>query len=256
MACRIEILVTLYMKTRLLIFLISIATMFGAAKAQNADYRLNVQNFCELTVVDGINVDYYCRPDSAGWVVFSCEPDIASRIMFDNKAEHLTVQTDADETPIQGVPLLRVYSASLRKIENSGDSAVRAFVEVPVQQFKARQIGNGSLEVHGLDAVIVDAGVTAGCGRLHLDGKADKTTIRNVGTGPIDASGLKSSEVRCFIFGTGDVDCRPKDKLRVFGAGSGIVYYHDKPTKITNRGIGVKALPGDGRTSYIAALDY
>ncbi len=242
------------MKTRILIFLISVVSMFSAVKAQNADYKLNVQNFCELTVVDGINVDYYCRPDSAGWVIFSCEPGLASRIMFDNRAEHLTVQTDADESPIEGVPLLKVYSASLRKIENSGDSTVRAFVGVPVKQFKARQIGNGSLEVHGLDAGIVDAGVTAGCGSLHLDGKAVKATIRNVGTGPIDASDLHSSEVRCFIFGTGDVDCRPKDKLRVFGAGSGIVYYHDTPAKITNRGIGVKALPGTERTAHVSGL--
>ena len=242
------------MKTRILILLISIASMFTAAKAQSTEHKLNVQDFCELTVVDGICVDYYCRPDSAGWVVFTCEPAMASRIMFENKGEHLVLQTDADETPIVGVPLLKVYSASLQKIENSGDSLVRAYVEAPVKQFKARQIGNGRLEVHGLDAGVVDAGVTTGCGQLHLDGKALKTTIRNVGTGPVDASGLKSAEVRCFIFGTGNVDCNPKDKLRVFGAGSGIVYYHNKPPKITNRGIGVKALPGESLSACMAAV--
>lgn len=89
---------------RFLLFVFAAVSMTLAGIAQTADYKLNVQNFCELTVVDGINVDYICRPDSAGWAIFSCSPELASRIMFTNKAERLTIQTDADEEPIKACP--------------------------------------------------------------------------------------------------------------------------------------------------------
>lgn len=221
-------------------------TALGAAIAQTADYKLNVQNFCELTVVDGVGVDYYCRPDSAGWVVFSCAPETASHIMFSNKAEHLTIQTDADEAPIPGVPRVKVYSAALRKAENSGDSLMRIYVNEPVRDFKVRQIGNGDIEIYGVQAERVDAGIAAGNGRMHIDGKAHKATVRNVGTGRIDASLLSVDEVRCFVFGSGDIHVSPAHRLKIYGAGTGIVYFHLAPDKITNRGLGVKVLPFAG----------
>ncbi len=215
-----------------------------AVMARVDDYRLNVQDFCELTVVDGVNVDYRCVPDSAGWAVFSCEPEMASHITFGNKAEHLVVKTDADESPIPGIPRVTVYSSSLRKVVNSGDSLLRVFADDPVKVFKIRQIGNGALELHNINAEKVDAGITAGNGHMSIDGNSDKITIRNVSAGCIDASRMVCDEVRCFVFGTGNVHCDSPGKLKVFGAGSGIVYYHGGvPGKVSNRSIGVRAMP-------------
>lgn len=229
------------MKARFIFTLFAAAALFVNAQEQPVDYKLNVSNFCELTVVDGVNVDYHCNADSAGWAVFTCLPSVASKIMFSNNAEKLTIQTDADESAIVGVPAITVYSASLRKCENSGDSLVRVFASVPVKAFKARQIGNGRLEVHGVEANSVDAGITAGKGSIAIDGKTPKATLRNVSTGPIDAVGLIADKIKCYIFGTGDIDCTPDSELRLFGAGTGAVYYHSKPDKIANRSIGVKA---------------
>ncbi|MBO4944538.1 MAG: DUF2807 domain-containing protein, partial [Muribaculaceae bacterium] len=70
-----------------------------------------------------------------------------------------------------------------------------------------------------------------------------KAKFKNVSTGPIDASKLLLDQANCFIFGTGNIDCHPSGQLRIYGAGSGKVYYHVKPGKISNRGIGVKAYP-------------
>ena len=227
----------------ILTILILLYICMPASADDVATYRLNVHNFSELTVVDGVNVDYYCRPDSSGWAVFYTSPDKASQIMFENKAERLTIRSAADETPIDGLPTICVYSAVLHKVENSGDSLVRVISPAHVEDFKVSQIGNGTIKVTGVDADYVEAGITAGRGQLSIDGKANKAKFKNVSTGPIDASGLVIGQANCFIFGTGDIDCYPKDQLRVYGAGSGKVYYHEKPDKITNRGIGVKVHP-------------
>ncbi len=75
-----------------------VATICLPLSAQAADYSLNVANFCELTVVDGVPVDYVCCADSAGMVVFSAEPGDASKITFSNNKEHLRIQSAAQRS--------------------------------------------------------------------------------------------------------------------------------------------------------------
>ncbi len=225
------------------ILLILLLVAFSVSADEVAAYRLKVQNFSELTVVDGVAVDYHCRQDSIGWAVFFTTPDKASQIMFENNAEHLTIRSTADEAPILGLPTIKVYSASLKGVENSGDSLLRVFEPMHVDVLKIRQIGNGSIEIADIDADYVDASVTAGKGQVMLSGKANKAKFKNVSTGPIDASKLALNQANCSIFGTGNIDCLPSEQLRIYGAGTGKVYYHTTPGKITNRGIGIKVHP-------------
>lgn len=232
---------------RLVIFIYIMIAAMAVYADEVAAYRLKVENFRELTVVDGVAVEYFCRPDSAGWAIFNTTPEKASKIMFENKAEHLTVQSAADESPIIGLPTIRLYSAALDKIENSGDSLLRVSIPIHLESLKIRQIGNGRIEVTGVDADYVEGSVTAGHGELSIQGNAAKAKFKNVSTGPIDAAALTAKQVNCFIFGTGDIDCAPSEQLRVYGAGSGKVTHHSEPKKITNRGIGVKILSANGK---------
>ena len=226
-----------------ILFLLATVVSLRADETARAVYRLNVQPVVEQTVVDGVAVDYRQSTDSIGWAVFECEPEMASQIMFSNNAERLTIRTAADEVPIVGVPRVIVYSAGLRKVENSGDSLLRVFAtpHVHADKFKAKQIGNGSIEIHGINTTYFDAGVTAGRGTITAEGMASKARLSNVGTGSIDARDLLAENINCFVFCTGSIDCSPSGRLRIYGAGSGKVFYHVVPDKITNRGIGVKA---------------
>lgn len=231
------------MKLRLF-FITFIAAVFavGTAGAEEARYSLNVANFSSLTIVDGINVIYSCNADSAGWVVFSAEPEVASKLSFSNNKEHLKVQTLADENPIKNTPTVRVYSASLRYAENSGDSTLRINATEPVQKFTARQIGNGAMLVQGLDTGKFDGDTAAGRGRLSVSGKARQAKLRNVGTGYIDASALVCDEMTCFIIGPGNIDVNTAGSLKISGAGSGKVVNRATASKTVNRSIGVKAI--------------
>lgn len=230
------------MKLRTILFALLYAIIYtGTTHAEEARYTLNVANFNSLTVVDGINVIYHCDADSAGWVVFSAEPDLASKISFTNNKEHLRVQTLADEQPFRNLPTVTVYSASLRYVENSGDSTVLVYPTVPVQKFTAKQIGNGTLEVHGVTADKFDGDAAAGHGRLTVEGKADKVKLRNVGTGIIDAATLAGDDVSCFVLGPGFVHVHATGQLKLTGAGSGKVINHATAAKNVNRSIGIKA---------------
>lgn len=233
------------MKTNSLIAfytILAIASVAFTASAESHDYKLNVQDFNKLNVVDNIHVKCSCLPDSAGWAVFSCSPEIASNLIFTNNKGKLTVDlTYEDDEPL-GLPVIQVYSSSLKEIKNAGDSTLTVDRLDKVPKLTVRVIGNGRINVSGIDSPAVDAGVTAGCGHVSLKGKCTKANLRNVGTGTVDAGALEASNVKCHVLGTGPVVCKAVDELNIYGAGSGTVYHIIEPKTMKNRSIGVKAV--------------
>lgn len=223
-----------------------VTVIFGANMLFAQDmqrYKINVGDFEELTVVDGVPVHYVNNPDSAGWAVFESSPEVCSRIMFSNAKNHLKIQTDAEDSVVTGVPMLTVYSSSLKKICNSGDSLVVADVSAELEKFTIRQIGNGRLVVENLKATKIDARLTAGCGTLYVSGETTTAKFSNISSGTISAYNLVAENVSCSILGAGPVECTPSKTLKISGLGAGKVYYQGAPEKVSNKSLGVKAMP-------------
>lgn len=224
-----------YILTFLLISLIGI----GCAYAQRK-YVINVNDFTELSVENNIAVDYFCHPDSAGMVVIdkTANPDL---LYFSNNGKgRLAIQSSADCPANATFPHVTVYSTTLYKVINSGDSLVKVFDVPQTKHFSAHLIGNGRLVAHGIEADKVDASIDSGNGQLVISGKCDNANLRNIGKGLIQADGLDAKNVKASILGTGDIGCHASENLTIIGMGSGTVFYRDKPEKIKNRGIGVK----------------
>lgn len=222
-----------------------IATVAAVAwQAQAADYKMEVMDFTELKVTDNINVDYKCSADSAGWIFFSCDPSLASKLIFSNNNSCLHVQVAMDEEPHIGLPTITVCSSALNKVQNDSDSTLRVLNNVPVKQFKAKVVGNGTMIISNVEATSIDAGISTGKGHVVVhNSKSVNAKLSNIGTGPIEAGGLTAAKVKAYVIGTGDVDCTATESLTIYGAGSGKVYYSGSPEKITNRSMGVKAFP-------------
>lgn len=226
------------------------ASLFAAGNmfAQNALYKLDVGDFSELKVTDGVNVEYNCSTDSAGWAFFECDPDMAQILMFTNKKNSLNIQVAAqDGEKITNLPTIKVYSMTLQKVENSGDSVVRVNKLIPVRDFKASVVGNGSLIIAEVQCHKADIAIKTGNGHVVVNGTTRRANLKNVGTGTLEASGLQAEEVKCSLLGTGPIDCNASASLTVTGAGSGKVYYGGTPSTITNRSIGVKAYSMDSK---------
>ena len=203
-----------------------------------ADYKLNVQDFSELVVDNDLSVDYFCSPDSAGWAVFTCLPQKAEMIMFNNNKSCLRIQLDTESKNVGDMPKIKVYSSTLSKVVNSGDSIVRVFSPAAVTQLKSHLIGNGILELFDVHVSNMEAGITTGKCTIRISGKAQKAKLHNVGTGLIDAKGLVASQVKCILMG-GHIECNAGDNLTISGAG-GNVKYHGTPKKLSNRSLGAK----------------
>lgn len=231
--------------TKILAVVLTIVGAVGTVNAQKGLYKLDVGDFSELKVTDGINVVYNCSTDSAGWAYFECDPTTAQMLMFSNKKNSLNIQIATDGAKVENLPTIYVYSMTLQKVENSGDSLVRVAKTLPVREFKASVVGNGSLVVEDVKAHNGEFAIKTGNGHLVVNGSARKANLKNVGTGKLEASGLQAEEVKCNILGTGPIDCNSSITLTVTGAGSGKVYYGGSPSKITNRSIGVKAISVD-----------
>lgn len=206
-------------------------------------YELDVNDFSELKVVEGINVDYVCNTDSAGKAVFYATPDLASVLMFTNDKNRLEMQIATDGIDYENIPTVTVYSNFLTKVENSGDSTVRILGVAPGPRFKANLIGNGRIVVRKVNATQVDASISSGNGTVVIKGKCTTAKLSNVGVGAIEADELDATDVKCILVGTGSVGCSVKQNLTVIGTGSGKVYHKGTPEKVTNRSLGVKIIP-------------
>lgn len=62
--------------------LVLFAQALGAFAQAPEKFTVEVKEFDELKVVDGINVEYFCDPSKAGKVEFESTPQMASSIMF------------------------------------------------------------------------------------------------------------------------------------------------------------------------------
>lgn len=230
---------------KLLTLLISFAAFTAAAQVDS--YRLQVQDFTKLKVTDDINVEYYCSADSAGLAFYTCEQSMSSRLIFSNKKGTLTIQLDNGDLTLTNVPVIRVYSSQLQEVENHGDSTVVVQTNLPQAKFKARVVGNGTVVVRHIEATELDAGISTGNGHVVIaSGEVVRAKFSNVGKGTVEAGGLIAREVKVSCMGTGSIDCRPVQKLTIYGVGSGKVYYVGNPESVSNRSIGVKAEKVDG----------
>jgi hypothetical protein len=200
-------------------------------------YTLNVGDFAELNVVDGLNVEYVCSTDSAGYVTFSSTADKAPMVLFSNDKNTLKIQLQSDGSLVKSLPTITVRSAYLLKAENSGDSTIVINSPAAGANIKLRVIGNGSIIAKGLHATCVEGKIDTGRGHLVLQGITQWAKLRTVGAGSIEAGDLKADKGSLLISGTGSVDCYVTGELNVKGLGSGKVYLKGTPT-IKNRTLG------------------
>ena len=220
-----------------------LAATATASAQQTTRYEVDVTDFNELKVTDGINVDYVCSPDSAGKAVFHATPEMASQIIFQPDKSKLNIQlVPKAERVNRELPTVTVYSSYLTHVENDGDSLVRVLSIAPGPKVKARIIGNGRLSVRGLKANTVEGNIDTGNGTLVLYGTCNDAKLTCTGTGNIQADALEAQEVNVILTGTGTVGCNAAKKQYVKGLGSGKVYYGGNP-EIKKRGVGIKALP-------------
>lgn len=222
-----------HLLTSLMLIVATVVTMSGQKLSR---YELNVSDFSELKVVDGVNVDYKCNPDSAGMVVFYAQSDVATAMEFSTTKNRLTISV-SDEFKGKNLPTVVVYSQFLSKAENVGDATLRVLSLNSGPKFVARLVGNGRLLVRNVNANDVDASINTGNGSLTIYGKCRTAKYNNTGAGTIQADDLVAEDVKCVQVGTGSVGCSAKTSLMVYGA-SGKVYYRGNPV-IKNRSVGV-----------------
>lgn len=153
---------------RVNLLVIFILSVFCARAQETTRYALNINEFNELKVVNSINVDYRCNPDSAGMAVFETTPDRASMLIFSNPKGTLEVQTADGASAAGKLPTVTVYSSFLNKVENSGDSTVRVLTVAPCSQLTANVIGNGHLVVRNIKSTRVNGAIKTGNGLLIL----------------------------------------------------------------------------------------
>lgn len=223
-------------------FIMLAVSVMGVSAQSLTGYDLNVGEFSELRVSDGINVDYTSDEAKSGKACFECPASLASSFMFTNKGGKLTIQLSPDAIGTRNLPTITVHSKYLTKVENTSDSTVRVLSLNGLPKLEAKLEGNGHLIVRGIDVTEVKGTMRLGHGTLILVGKCKEAKINLTGTGVIQADELVAEEVSVSAKGTGSVGVNAVKSLNVYGMGSTSVYYIGQP-EIKNRSVGLKLMP-------------
>lgn len=213
----------------------------------------NVGDFNELRAIDDIGVNYHCDPLKAGTVELDCDKATANHLMFKNNGNgRLTIQVATEAMGRVKLPVVNIYSSGLNKAENLGDSAMiinDATAAGDCKEFRAMLSDNGSIVInnlHGFPQAFL--AIVTGRGKITAQGsQLEKLSLRNLGTGTIDALLLPARDIYNRVVGTGTVKCHVMNGfLSVKGSGSGQVLYRGKPDKVKLLKLGsLKATPLD-----------
>ena len=218
-------------------FLLSIIYITSGFAETNT-YRIKVGDFTHLKIVNNINVNYRCNPDSAGYAVFKTDDSFANAFIFSNNNKGvLKIETATEYAGKEDLPTVTVYSDYLNNIDSSSEKTVFIDTPTPCPIFKAKLIGNGKLIVNNLKTTTAEIQLSTGNGTIVANGNVDKAMIKTIGAGTIQADELKAKEVTCIILGTGSIGCHPIELLQTKGIGSTKIYYKGNP-KIKKNGGG------------------
>ncbi len=217
----------------------SIIFALFAANTINAErYTLKIGDFNEIKVINNVNVVYSNNPDSLGYAVFYGKKEFADAFIFSNKNGCLRIEVSAEKINNPNLPTLQIYSRFLQKVENSSDFKLHIKNLAPSPELKAKLIGNGTIIINNIDATKINAHVSTGNGSIILNGTCSDAVYKMVGTGIIDAIGLKATSVNCAIFGTGEIKCWATESLKSKGVGTTKIFYIGTPKTIKKSGGG------------------
>lgn len=227
-------------------FFLAIITFCCAAAVNATPHTINVGEFNELVVNDGINVVYSNNADSVGIVAFDIEKEYTSYIMAERSKGRLKIQLDPAAITVKTLPTVYVYSSYLYKAENTKDSTLTLRKVAPGAKIDIQLQGNGTIIANGLDAININLKLLTGKGKIITSGKCENLSIKNVGIGEIQADEVAAKHVKCTLMGTGAIGCASKETLSVKGVGSGKVYYIGKPVITKSKLSNVKIVQLEG----------
>lgn len=214
----------------------------SASAGRINDYAFKIGDFEKIEVLDNVNVVYRCNPDSTGYVAYRGDEDFADAFIFTNSNGKLKVQVTTDDVNKPGLPVITVYSDFLIEAVNSSDFTLSVIAPAAAPSFEAKQIGNGKIVVEGLRCTKAKGRLDTGYGTVVMSGICSSLDISILGTGLIQADGLKAREVSCKILGSGTIGCWPTESLKVRGIGSTKIFYKGQPAEIKKSG-GGKLIP-------------
>lgn len=216
-------------------------TALWACCLSAAATEVNVGPFEELRVLAPVNVNYVSNPDSAGLAVFHCHPSLVPAFVFENTKGCVKVTLN-ETVPLIRVtlPTLTLYSQYLTKAENIADSTLTIVKLAEGPKVSLMLEGNGKLIAPNLKMAEVNATQRIGKGSIILSGEAERSSLKQIGSGVIDAKDLKAKEVSVTMGGPGNISLWATKKLSVLGAGTGdaTIHYREAP-EIKNRSFGV-----------------
>lgn len=207
--------------------MLAIPSLYAADGVQ--EYSFNVGRFTTLKIQDNVNVVYHCHPDTTSILTYRATPEFDDAFIFTNHGGTLKIQVNTEDVGKPDLPTIHIYSDDVSKVENYSDFHLEIDNPAPCEEFSVSLMGNGSIDINGLNTKKLLARITAGNGIITLTGSTEKAEYRMTGAGTINATDLTAQDVICKIFGGGSISCDAEKRLKALGIGSTKIHYKGSP---------------------------
>lgn len=216
------------------ILFLAVITLFIASATANAEQvvvkKYNyvysdtiVADFSEVSILNGINVVYTQSEAQAGKIRIYA-PEGNNVVSITSKNGLLSIRYGKGYSRDFGVIMVYVYSKELTSVSCSVGANFTAEKIVSGDKLKLKVLNRSQIRCKNIiyDEVYAKRGL--GNGDILLAGKAKKVTYSIIGRGEINADNLIADDVKCKIFGQGDIGCHVDKNISICGIGKGAAY--------------------------------
>lgn len=179
------------------------------SKAQMSQHILQSRAYSELYIKGLPDVECRQNADSAGMIVFSCEPSVFNAVKCNNVGERL--QISVDKSMVTNVrrsfsKVVIYYTGKLSVISYTGAGNIVVDNIPTIRDMAVLLTGSGQMKLPELNVKRLSCSV-AGSGKMSFRGKtiAENATCCISGSGAIEISDIESKSTNATVNGPGDL---------------------------------------------------
>lgn len=203
---------------------VNMTTAQSASKEKYTYRDTTVTEFDKVTLSSSINVIYRQSSDSAKVARIYAGNNAEGIVSLSVKDGNLRIKYGRNYTKDFGVVVVYIYSKALTSVNCSGGGVFSTDGTVSGGFISLKVTGESQIRCNKLNYNSVKGRRGIGRGDLIMGGKADMAEYSILGRGEINAENLSADDVKCWIFGSGDIGCHVNKSIEVKGLGRGAAY--------------------------------
>lgn len=180
-------------------------------------------------IISAIDADIHIEvnADSSYYCYLDCEKNLIPLISFDMINDELRIHSKEDIHTSQPI-VINMRVKELTSIQNTSSGAIDVKGFTKATLFNIENLGSGNISLNHLQSGQLKIN-SNGSGNIAVNGRTKSLSAKLLGSGSINAFGLKTEDADTRITGSGNIEVSASNNLDAQIIGSGNIFYKGNP---------------------------